>query len=189
MWPTCCNVCSGSRKASSGSESFNRKTIQTKKLVQRTDQKQKQWCRGKKPKGVTDIRQVIKEVMESRWVCVTMVAGVRYNEQPGDLEAGERSYVTVPPPRRTAPAAGPQPPGADRSLSIPLRYRNTSSQLRQGNLSNPQSHGNPERAARLPREQRGSTCDSCVHELTCTVCVTDRCTHTHTHTHTTCSCF
>ena len=31
---------------------------------------------------------------------VTMVTGVRLNEQPGDLETGEGAYVTVPAPRR-----------------------------------------------------------------------------------------
>ena len=40
--------------------------------------------------------QVIKEVMESRCVSmrVTLVTGVRPNEQPGDLEAGEGAHVT-----------------------------------------------------------------------------------------------
>ena len=36
----------------------------------------------------------------------TTVTGVRDNQQPDDLEAGEGVYVTVPPPRRTALAAG-----------------------------------------------------------------------------------
>ena len=36
----------------------------------------------------------------------TMVTGVLDNQQPDDLEAGEGVYVTVPPPRRAAPAAG-----------------------------------------------------------------------------------
>jgi hypothetical protein len=37
---------------------------------------------------------------------VTLVTGVRPNEQPGDLEAGEGAHVTVPPPSGAPPAAG-----------------------------------------------------------------------------------
>ena len=50
---------------------------------------------------MTYIGQVIKEVMESRSEChnvlipVTMVTGVRHNEQTGDLETGEGELVTI----------------------------------------------------------------------------------------------
>ena len=40
---------------------------------------------------------------------VTLVTGVPPDEQPGDLEAVEGVQVTVPPPRRVAPAAGRRP--------------------------------------------------------------------------------
>ena len=48
---------------------------------------------------MTYIGKVIREVMESvesddTQVRVTMVTGVRHNEQPGNLEAGEGAHVT-----------------------------------------------------------------------------------------------
>jgi hypothetical protein len=59
-----------------------------------------QWRLGKEPKGVTYIGKVIREVMGSvqsydTQVRVTMVTGVRHNEQPGELEAGEGAHVTI----------------------------------------------------------------------------------------------
>ena len=33
-------------------------------------------------------------VQVSLLICVTMVTGVRHNEQPGDLEAGEGAHMT-----------------------------------------------------------------------------------------------
>ena len=42
-------------------------------------------------------------------VRVTMVTGVRHNEQPGDLEAGEGAHVTVPPSSCKTPTKGTIP--------------------------------------------------------------------------------
>ena len=38
------------------------------------------------------------QVSDDAQMRVTMVTGVRHNEQPGDLEAGVGAQVTVPPP-------------------------------------------------------------------------------------------
>ena len=72
---------------------------------------QKQKHLGKEPKGITysEGNQGGDGVQLSLKVRVTMVTGVRDNEQPGDLEAGEGAHVTVPPPRCVVSAAGRQP--------------------------------------------------------------------------------
>ena len=49
---------------------------------------------------MTYIGKVIREVMgpgesDDVQVRVTMMTGVRHNEQPGDLEAGEGAHVTT----------------------------------------------------------------------------------------------
>jgi hypothetical protein len=44
-------------------------------------------------------------------MCITLVTRVCHNEQPGDLEAREGAQVTVPLPRRSAPASGCRFPG------------------------------------------------------------------------------
>ena len=70
---------------------------QNQKHKQHTDMKQELWRLGKKPKGETYKGQVIKEVMSPGVImCVTLVTGVRPNEQPGYLEAGEEAHVTIP---------------------------------------------------------------------------------------------
>jgi hypothetical protein len=71
---------------------------QNKEHEQRTDIEQEQWQLGKKPKGGTYKWQVIKEVTGVQVIVImrlTLVTGVRRNEQPGDLEAGEEAQVTV----------------------------------------------------------------------------------------------